>query len=292
MIRAVVLALFGLCLLAGPAAARPGVDATFDAQGVTVLEDGAPVFFYRTKSANPDTAPGRLNYIHPLYAPDGVVLTEDAPADHPSQRGVYWAWDRILLDGKAEANSSELQGLTYFVRSTRFEGQDDGSAFLIVTTDWIDRAKDELTFLATEVTRIHVFPTKDKTRRLELETTITSKVDGLALAASADPSQHGGLTLRLIDPTSLTFTSDGAAVKPTPGPVKTGDSVGFGWTASGPAWGLTVSCKADDAALNHWVLRNTTSAQNCVFPTGGPRTLAKDSSLKLSTTLIIAPKAP
>ncbi len=293
MIRAAVLALIGLCLTACPAAAAgPGIDATFDAQGVTVLEDGSPVLFYRTKSANPDTAPARLNYIHPLYAPDGTVLTEDAPTDHPSQRGLYWAWDRVLLNGKIEANGSEMQGLTYFVRSTRFEGRDDGSAFLIVTVDWIDHAKDELTFLASETTRIHIFPTKDKTRRLDFETTLTPKVDGLALGASVDPSQHGGFTLRLVDPTALVFSSDGATVQPTPGPVKTGVSVGFAWASGGPAWGVGVTCKANDLPLNHWVLRTTLSAQNCVFPSGAPWVLTKDNPLRLQTSLVISPKTP
>ena len=98
--RSIWLAILGATglILAAPAQARqaeppapatavapvpnpPRVDAVFAEDGVTITDGGHPVLFYRTKASDP-AEPGRLNYIHPLYAPDGTLLTEDRPADH------------------------------------------------------------------------------------------------------------------------------------------------------------------------------------------------------------------
>ena len=81
---------------AAPATADPAigkrVDAVFADDAVTLTEAGKTVLVYRTKPLDPTAEPGRSNYVSPLYAPDGTVLTEDKPGDHPHQRGVWWFW--------------------------------------------------------------------------------------------------------------------------------------------------------------------------------------------------------
>ncbi|HEY5071252.1 MAG TPA: DUF6807 family protein [Caulobacteraceae bacterium] len=287
--RLLVMMLMGLALGAGGAAARPGLDASLGADGVTVLEDGKPVLFYRTRSANPGAQPGRLNYIHPLYAPDGTVLTEDAPADHPNQRGLFWAWDRVLVKGRPVADGWFMQGLTFLVRKTRFEGLADGSAVLTIDADWIGHSGPELLFLAAEETKVHVFKLSGTLRRLDFDTTITPKVDGLALAGSPDFKGYGGFTMRLIDPQALSFASDGRAVRPAAGPVSAGSSMGFAWSKEGPAWGVGLSCKANGAPLTRWILRREASMQNCVFPGARPYPLVKETPLRLQASLVIEP---
>lgn len=41
----------------------------------------------------------RSSYVHPLHAPDGTVLTDDFPADHPHHRGVCWTWPVVRFEG-------------------------------------------------------------------------------------------------------------------------------------------------------------------------------------------------
>ncbi|MEO8812647.1 MAG: DUF6807 family protein [Caulobacteraceae bacterium] len=291
MIRAVaLLTLLALSPTLAAAAARLGLDADIGAQGVTVLDNGQPVFFYRTKSANPGAQPARLDYIHPLFAPDGAVLTEDAPADHPDQRGLFWSWDRVLVDGKLVASGEAMTGLTWFVKRTRFEGQADGSAFLIVDADWIDRSGPELRYLADETTRIHIWPlAAGQTRRLDFATTITPKVAGLAVAGSADAGGHGGFIIRLIRPQSLVFASDGTVVQPAQGAISAGTSMGFSW-ASGPAWSVGLSCRANGAPITRWVLRRAPSAQNCVFPGAQAYAIQPGAPLDLEASVVIRPR--
>jgi hypothetical protein len=42
----------------------------------------------------------RGDYIHPLYGPNGEVLTRDWCVDHPHHRGIYWAWPEVQYRGE------------------------------------------------------------------------------------------------------------------------------------------------------------------------------------------------
>ncbi|HQR90285.1 MAG TPA: PmoA family protein, partial [Caulobacter sp.] len=113
-----ILALTGALALVSPAAAlsadpatNPRVDAVLTDDAVTVTEAGKTVLVYRTKSLDPTAEPGRLNYVHPLYAPDGTVLTEDRPADHLHQRGAFWSWHQVLVNGKSIGDGWFMKGL-------------------------------------------------------------------------------------------------------------------------------------------------------------------------------------
>ena len=72
-------------------AIRKTADARYD-----VLDVGSPVLRYN--HGNVPVPPGidpsflRGDYIHPLYGPDGEVLTDDYPKDHEHHRGVWWTW--------------------------------------------------------------------------------------------------------------------------------------------------------------------------------------------------------
>jgi len=42
----------------------------------------------------------RSGYLHPLYAPDGQILTDDFAPDHPHQHGVMFAWTNTTFEGR------------------------------------------------------------------------------------------------------------------------------------------------------------------------------------------------
>jgi hypothetical protein len=71
--------------------------------GLELSENGKPVFVYNFGMV---LAPGfpdemrRSSYLHPVYAPDGTVLTDDFNKDHPHHRGISWMWPEVTLDGK------------------------------------------------------------------------------------------------------------------------------------------------------------------------------------------------
>jgi hypothetical protein len=277
---------------ASPALARPGLDAKLQADGVTILEDERPVLFYRTKPADPQGQPGRANYIHPLYAPDGTVLTEDGAHDFPEQRGLFWAWRRVMLDGALVADGWGMSGLVYVVRETKFDGEADGSADLTLTVDWIVSSRPEVIYVATEVTRVHVAPLKGGVRRIGLDTTITARVDGLSVGGSDDGRDYGGFAMRLVHADQLAFASDGKPLAPAAGAVSTGATVGMAWPARAetPAWTVGVACKAGGSPVTRWVLRRMASIQNCAVPGAQALAVPKDRPLHLQEMLVIRPR--
>lgn len=70
---------------------------------IELTENGAPVFVYSYGTMlKEDTAADRARccYLHPVYAPNGVVVTDDFPQDHPHHRGVSWMWPIVIVDGQ------------------------------------------------------------------------------------------------------------------------------------------------------------------------------------------------
>lgn len=286
--RRLLIALAALAL-ATPAAAR--VDATFRPDGVAVTDDGKPVLFYRTAPAS-GAEPGRANYVHPLHAPDGTVLTEDRPADHLHQRGVFWAWHQMRLDGRPMADGWFMTGFTPSIRETKFRGDPDGGATLTVTFDWLFNGGPELVYAAREVTRLRIAPLAEGGRRLDFTTTLTPRVDGLSLGGSDDVKGYGGFSVRLVRPDQLTFASDGKAVAARSEAVAAGRAMGFTWpnSAGFSAWAVGLACKADGRPITLWILRRELSMQNCVYPGRVPVTLRKGQPLVLESALVIQPR--
>ena len=283
-------------LILPPAAAQAapgGLDAVMGADGVTVTDDDKPVFFYRTKPA-PGAEPGRLNYIHPLYAPDGTILTEDRPVDHPHQRGVFWAWHQIRLGDRVVADGWFMRGITYSVRKTNFGGERGGVAVLTLDVDWIINSGSELVYVARETTKVKIRPLKDGARRIEFDTLITATVDGLSLGGSDDAKGYGGFSARLISPDRLLFHSGGRTVTARNTAITAGASMGFAWPNQPglEKWGVGMSCKADGRPISQWILRKELSMQNCVWPGRAPVVLSKGRPLRLESTLVIKPAAP
>jgi hypothetical protein len=260
---------------------------------VTVTEDDRPVLFYRTRPADPATEPGRLNYVHPLYAPDGTVLTEDRPADHPHQRGLFWSWHQVRLGDRIVADGWFMKGLTFVVKKTRFATDRTGAGKLVLDVDWIVSSGPELVYVATETTTVRVQPLKKGARRIDVATVITPTVDGLSLGGSDDAKGYGGFSMRLIAPDRLVFGSQGKGVVPQVGPVTAGSSMGFAWPSQPglSQWAVGLSCKVDGKPITQWILRKELSMQNFVWPGRAPVALVKGRPLKLETALVVRPAA-
>ena len=74
-----------------------------NSNSIELTEKGAPVFVFSYGTMlKEDTAPDRARccYLYPVYAPNGVVVTDDFPKDHPHHRGMSWMWPIVIVDGK------------------------------------------------------------------------------------------------------------------------------------------------------------------------------------------------
>ncbi|SHM91619.1 Methane oxygenase PmoA [Cyclobacterium lianum] len=80
----------------------PSINVT--GEGVEISIAGSPVLFYQTATAYPEEGlPDyykRSGMIHPLYSPEGQVLTDAFPAGHTHQHAVFNAWVNTRFKGE------------------------------------------------------------------------------------------------------------------------------------------------------------------------------------------------
>ncbi len=225
-------ALFTLALLstafASPArAAEATTDApdsnpltirTLDDGGtLEIVDSGVPVLRYhyqivprpadastRFTPANQKYAVPRSDYIHPLYGPNGEVLTDDWPAEHPHHRGIYWAWPEVDWQG----HRGDLHALQHvFSRPTgKIAVQRRANYVQIVAENewrWEDR-----TPIVREIAIIRAGCKTPLGRPIDLDFEFTAIDDDVQVARRGTKS-YGGLNLRfspMADPQIATFT--------------------------------------------------------------------------------------
>lgn len=262
------------------------VDAVVAADGMLLQQDGAPILFYR---ARPEAGrePWRLNYVHPLQSPAGVVLTEDAPSDHVHQRGVYWAWRRILVDGVQVADGWVGRDLTLQVDVPQVSRLDDGSAGIGSTAVWLVPVGGVPTAVIREKSAIRAYTLDGGVRRVEIDVRLTALRTGIALGGTDDDKGYGGLSFRLRDAELAVLRSGGQELRATVARMTTGPAVSFAWRAGSPlaAAEVSIECQVDGQPWTEWVLRQEPSMQNCAFPGRVPVTVPTDRELRLSATL-------
>jgi len=288
------LALLSCALLltgcAGPAASvRPErVIAEVVADGIRVTTGGQPVLFYRT---GPDSGrePWRVNYIHPLHSVAGAVITEDAPVDHLHQRGVYWAWRRILVDGVRVADGWVGDGLAFEVTRRAALDRSDGSAQVDARLFWRVSLAGQPADIVAENSRIRVYPLVDGRRRVDIEVRLRALRRGVAIAGTDDEKGYGGISLRFGNGALVQLTGDGRELLATPAGIEAGESVEFSWPALSLPWParVTARCTVDGRPWTRWVLRQEPSMQNCAYPGSSPVDLSTDRDLVLGVTLDI-----
>jgi hypothetical protein len=70
-----------------------------------LLEDhGKPVYEYNYGMVLKPGFPAEMSrsgYLHPVYAPDGTLLTDDFNPDHAHHRGISWMWQVVKVDGQS-----------------------------------------------------------------------------------------------------------------------------------------------------------------------------------------------
>ena len=92
-----------LCIAALPLqAASPFQFRELTPSSLELSEDGKPVLVYNhgmILKEGVDEKFRRSSYIHPVYAPDGTVITDDFPKDHLHHRGICWSWPIVKFEG-------------------------------------------------------------------------------------------------------------------------------------------------------------------------------------------------
>ncbi|MCP4194165.1 MAG: hypothetical protein GY768_26440 [Planctomycetaceae bacterium] len=105
----------------------------------------------------------RNAYIHPVFTPNGKMITDDFAPDHPHQRGIFFAWTKSLFNGK-DINFWEVQQGVGRIEFERLDSTTDGSVYgeATIKQRFLDvRQPDQPIEILSETWTIRVFNISD-----------------------------------------------------------------------------------------------------------------------------------
>ncbi|HWQ54319.1 MAG TPA: DUF6807 family protein [Bryobacteraceae bacterium] len=166
------------------------------ATSLELTEGGRPVFVYhhgmQLKAGVPERYL-RSSYLHPVYAPDGTVVTDDFPRDHFHHRGLSWMWPVVRVEGKQYDPWACEPGMqTRFVRWMA-RGAAAGRARLAVENGWFIGERK----VVAETVDMVVHPAAANRRSFDLALTFEAVEAPVEIAGTPDGNKgYGGLSFR------------------------------------------------------------------------------------------------
>ena len=177
-----------------------------DADGrLELRENNKPVIAYNYGMQLRNGAPEikrRSGYVHPVWAPDGTIVTDDFPRDHWHHRGIFWAWPVIDYDGR-KYDMWTLTGGIQARHEKWLEKKDGRDARIGAENGWYvgeDR-------IAKETVRLTVEPLKGAERRMHYEIALEA-VKPFHLAGMQDGKGYGGFNVRFAPRTGTVVRTD------------------------------------------------------------------------------------
>lgn len=164
---------------------------------LTVLSGERPILVYNLESPRApegiDKIYERSGFLHPVYTPDGEVLTAAFPVDHPHQHGIFSAWVKTKYDGK-DVDFWNLAGRTAYVAHERVESvfQDGTRAGFVVQLLHRLRSDPPVDVLREEW-KLTVQPTDGTYFCFDLETTQKALTDKPLVV---EKYHYGGMAFR------------------------------------------------------------------------------------------------
>lgn len=168
-------------------------------QKYTILDSEKPVLTYNygivpvPEGVTGKYAVPRSNYIHPLYGPNGEVLTTDYSKDHPHHRGIYWAWPEVTYNAE-KRDLHALQGV--FARPVRIVlGLEAPREMVIIEAEHVWKWGDTEDIVNEKAT-LTVHPSKDGLRIIDFLFRFEGLKPGVTLARRQQ-SAYGGFNVRM-----------------------------------------------------------------------------------------------
>lgn len=260
-----------------------------NSQGVELLENGKPVFFYQEKQKSLDGQYICDNYLHPLYSLTGDTLTEEFPADHLYHRGIFWAWHQWFINGKSVGDGWIMENTSQQVVKVKTSVKNHLAQFELNVL-WKSSIFENNKPFISERTIITVHPVQDSIRKIDFAISLKALLPGVEIGGADDEKGYGGLCARLKLPNDLTFTSDNKSVTPELGQIKAGPWMDFSasFGRKGETSGIAILCHPQTPNYpESWILRSATSMQNIVFPGRKRVEIPLDKTLSLYYRIIV-----
>ena len=261
--------------------------------GYLFTENGEKVLFYQKEPKNLDGKYERCNYIHPLWGPDGTVMTEDFPADHLHHRGIFWAWHQIWIDGKRIGDGWEIKNFEQEVTDIEYFSEQGGTAVLKTEVDWKsnlwNKLEEKVPYLKEKAT-IAIHPKTGNYRKIDFEISLLALEENLSIGGSEDVKGYSGFSVRMILPQDVKFIGPPGEIEPkneaveSAGYVNVTGSVGKDGNEGGI---VMVDNSQNPGYPQSWILRSRNSMQNAAYPGNTTIPVSTTNPLVLKYSLIV-----
>lgn len=283
----VPLLVFSFCCLVGSAFSQK-MEFKKDSNGILLVENHQPRFFYQTAIKSLNGEYPRSGYVHPLYGLNGEVLTEDFPEDHLHHHGIFWAWHQLYAEGKRVGDPWISEGVTWKVKKVRTKKKKHMGQ-INALTDWI-RIDDNQSIMEEKLT-ILFERLEPEVFALTFDIQLTALVDGVKIGGSEDAKGYGGFSPRFVLPEDILFESTEGEVEPHNLPVQAGPWMNLkgsfdpGTTIKS---GIVIMGEPDQLpSYQGWILRRARSMQNMAFPGREPLAIEKGENLKFRNQILV-----
>ncbi|MBI4909121.1 MAG: PmoA family protein [Acidobacteria bacterium] len=181
-----------------------------DGGRLQLLDAGKPALVYNYDPQLPAGVPEdrrRCCYIHPVYTPAGVAVTDDFPKDHYHHRGVFWSWPQVFVDGGPRLDSWMMKGIT--TRHERFV--EKSARRLVVENGWY--AGD--TKIVKEFVTIEPRAANGKSREFVVTLMLEATAKPVRIVGAPESGKgYGGVSVRFAPRQGTTLrTSEGQLKK-------------------------------------------------------------------------------
>ncbi|WP_339905386.1 DUF6807 family protein [uncultured Cyclobacterium sp.] len=254
--------------------------------GVLLLSDGKPRFFYQKEMISLNGEYPRANYLHPVFDTKGEIVTEDFPDDHLHHRGIFWTWHQLWVDDLRIADPWISDGVEWDVKKIKTEIHPNNSATIAVKVIW-KANKISNKKIIEENTTITYQPTGNQVYKITFDITLKPLVSGVRIGGSEDAKGYGGFSPRLKLSETVGFYDENGTVTPDNLPVSAGDWINI--TKKEPNDpGVVIMGEPDQLpSYQGWILRKRNSMQNMAFPGKEPILLSKKEPLHFRNQLLI-----
>jgi len=260
--------------------------------GALELSDGGkPVFVYNFGMVLAKGFPAGMKrscYLHPVYSPGGVLLTDDFNPNHPHHRGISWMWPEVTVGGK-KGDIWTVKGFQQRFVGWKAREAAGGVARLAVENGWFDGQRK---FVKEEV-EILTHAVSDGRRVLEFKLRLEAADQPVQVAGTPEGKKgFGGFCFRFAP-------RDGGArktiIRTDRGILeKDGVLARHPWAEiSGSFQGRTAGARVEDAPTNPgyphngWLMRHGFGFLNCSYPALETITLQPGKPLELQYKVIL-----
>jgi len=240
--------------------------------GILFIENNQNVLFYQIDPKSKDGKYERCNYIHPLWATDGTVLTEDFPADHLHHRGIFWTWHQVWINNQRIGDPWEIKNFEQDVTEVEFISQKDGVGVLKTEVEWKSNKwikQNKKAPYLKENTIISIHPKTGNYRKIDFEIRLLALEENLRIGGSEDVKGYSGFSVRMKLPKDISFSGKSGEIEPQNTAVKSVDYINISGSilSEDSRGGIVIVDHPENPGYpQSWILRKRNSMQNAAFP--------------------------